>query len=95
MGTGRTFFGGRVERQGREADRSLTTSAEVKKTSIYTSTPPYANMAYRVISCTQGRHLLLPQPPSTYHHHYYYYHHHHYYYYYYYHYYYHYHYYYY
>jgi hypothetical protein len=29
-----------VKRQGREADRSPPTSAEVKKTWIYTSTPP-------------------------------------------------------
>jgi hypothetical protein len=31
--------------QGREADHSLPTSAEVKHTWIYTSTPPYAFMA--------------------------------------------------
>jgi hypothetical protein len=31
-----------VKRQGREADHSLTASAEVKKMWIYTSTPPYA-----------------------------------------------------
>jgi hypothetical protein len=35
----------RVKRQGREADHSLPTSAEVKKMWIYTSTPPYAFMA--------------------------------------------------
>jgi hypothetical protein len=34
-----------VEWQGREADRSLLTSAEVKETLIYTCTPPYACMA--------------------------------------------------
>jgi hypothetical protein len=34
-----------VKRSGSEADRSLPTSAEVKKTWIYTSTPPYAFMA--------------------------------------------------
>jgi hypothetical protein len=34
-----------VKRQGREADHSPPTSAEVKKTWIYTSTPPYALMA--------------------------------------------------
>jgi hypothetical protein len=34
-----------VKRQGREADHSPPTSAEVKKISIYTSTPPYAFMA--------------------------------------------------
>jgi hypothetical protein len=34
-----------VKRQGREADHSPATSAEVKKIWIYTSTPPYAFMA--------------------------------------------------
>jgi hypothetical protein len=34
-----------VNRQGREADFSLPTGAEVKKTWIYTSTPPYVFMA--------------------------------------------------
>jgi hypothetical protein len=34
-----------VKRQGREADHSPPASAEVKKTWIYTSTPPYAFMA--------------------------------------------------
>jgi hypothetical protein len=34
-----------VKRQGREADHSTPSSAEVKKTWIYTSTPPYAFMA--------------------------------------------------
>jgi hypothetical protein len=34
-----------VKRQGREADRSPPTSAEVKKMWIYTSTLPYALMA--------------------------------------------------
>jgi hypothetical protein len=38
MGTG-------VKRQGREADHSLPTSAEVKKTWIYTSIPLYVFMA--------------------------------------------------
>jgi hypothetical protein len=33
-----------VKRPGREADHSPTTSAEVKKLWIYTSTPPYAFM---------------------------------------------------
>jgi hypothetical protein len=33
-----------VKRPGREADRSPPTSAEVKKTWVYTSTPPYAFM---------------------------------------------------
>jgi hypothetical protein len=34
-----------VKRQGREADHSPPTSAEVKKMWIYTSTPPYNLMA--------------------------------------------------
>jgi hypothetical protein len=33
-----------VKRQGSEADHSPPTSAEVKKTWIYTSTPPYILM---------------------------------------------------
>jgi hypothetical protein len=43
MGTGGYFPG--VKRQGREADHSPPASSEVKKTWIYTSTPPYAFMA--------------------------------------------------
>jgi hypothetical protein len=43
MGTGGSFPG--VKRQGRETDHSPSTSAEVKKTWIYTSTPPYIFMA--------------------------------------------------
>jgi hypothetical protein len=35
-----------VKRQRREADHSPPASAEVKKIWIYTSTPPYAFMAY-------------------------------------------------
>jgi hypothetical protein len=34
-----------VKRMGREADHSPPTSAEVKNTRIYTSTPPYVFMA--------------------------------------------------
>jgi hypothetical protein len=34
-----------VKRPGREADHSPPTSAEVKKTLVYTSTPPYVFMA--------------------------------------------------
>jgi hypothetical protein len=34
-----------VKRLGREVDHSSPTRAEVKKMSIYTSTPPYAFMA--------------------------------------------------
>jgi hypothetical protein len=43
MDTGGAFPG--VNRPGREADHSPPPSAEVKKTRIYTSTPPYAFMA--------------------------------------------------
>jgi hypothetical protein len=43
IGTGGTFPG--VKRQGREADHSPPTSAEVKKMWIYASTPPYVFMA--------------------------------------------------
>jgi hypothetical protein len=34
----------RLNRQGREADHSPPTSAEVKNTRIYTSVPPYVVM---------------------------------------------------
>jgi hypothetical protein len=45
MGTGGSFPG--LKRQGREADHSHPTSAEVevKKMWIYTFTPPYVFMA--------------------------------------------------
>jgi hypothetical protein len=43
MGTGGSFTG--VKRQGREADHPPATSAEVKKTWVSTSTPPYVIMA--------------------------------------------------
>jgi hypothetical protein len=43
LGTGALSPG--VKRKGREADRSPPASAEVKKTWIYTSTPPYVFMA--------------------------------------------------
>jgi hypothetical protein len=43
MGTGGSFPG--VKRQGREADHSPSTSAEVKEMWIYTSTPLYVFMA--------------------------------------------------
>jgi hypothetical protein len=39
-----------VKRPGRETDHSPSTSAEVKKTWIYTSTPPYAFMAWCLVS---------------------------------------------
>jgi hypothetical protein len=42
MGTGALSPG--VKRPGREADHSPPTSAEVNKTWIYTSTPPYVFM---------------------------------------------------
>jgi hypothetical protein len=40
----RWLFPPGVKRQGREPDHSPPTSAEVKKTWIYTSTPPYTFM---------------------------------------------------
>jgi hypothetical protein len=43
MGTRSSFTG--VKRQGREADHSPPTSAEVKKMWIYTFTSPYVFMA--------------------------------------------------
>jgi hypothetical protein len=43
MGTGGSFPG--VKQQGREADHSPPTSAEVKKMWLYTSTPLYVFMA--------------------------------------------------
>jgi hypothetical protein len=39
------LFSRGVKRPGREADHSPPTSAEVKKTWMYTSTPPYVFMA--------------------------------------------------
>jgi hypothetical protein len=47
-----------IKRQRREADHSPPISAEVKKTWIYTSTPPYAFMAQRLI-CQAQRQLYL------------------------------------
>jgi hypothetical protein len=41
----RGLFPRGVRRTGREADHSPKTSAEMKKTWIYTSTPPYACIA--------------------------------------------------
>jgi hypothetical protein len=38
-----------VKRQGREADDSLPTSAEVNETCLHASTPPYACMAYFLV----------------------------------------------
>jgi hypothetical protein len=59
MGTGALSPG--VKRRGREADRSHSTSAEVKKKWIYTSNPPYAFMAWCLISWAQEQLYLLPQ----------------------------------
>jgi hypothetical protein len=42
-----------------KADHSPPTSAEVKKTLICTATPPYAFMAYCLISYTQRQLYLL------------------------------------
>jgi hypothetical protein len=44
-----------VKRPEREADNSPPSSAEVKKTWIYTSTPTYAFMAWCLISQAQGQ----------------------------------------
>jgi hypothetical protein len=38
-----------VKRPGREADHSSPTSAEITKTWVYTSTPPYAFMALKLV----------------------------------------------
>jgi hypothetical protein len=43
------FFPG-LKRPGREADHSPPASAEVKKTWIYTSAPPYVFMAWCIVS---------------------------------------------
>jgi hypothetical protein len=51
----RRLFPWGVKRPGCEADHSSPTSAEVKKMWIYISTPPYAFMAYCLISQTQGQ----------------------------------------
>jgi hypothetical protein len=39
----------RLKRQEREADHSPPTSAEIMKTWIYTSTPPYSLMAWCLV----------------------------------------------
>jgi hypothetical protein len=46
----------RDAKQGREADHSLPTSAEVKKMWIYTSTPPYA-FVVKKMSCNVVYHF--------------------------------------
>jgi hypothetical protein len=48
-----------IKRPGREADHSDPTSAEVKNTWIYTSTPPHVLMAKPLISEAQEQ-LYLP-----------------------------------
>jgi hypothetical protein len=57
MGTGGSFPG---VRQGREADHSPPTSAEVKKMWIYTSTPPYVFCTLKMEEKMffQNRHIL-------------------------------------
>jgi hypothetical protein len=47
LGTGGCFPV--VKRLGREADHSFPSSADVKKTWIYTSTPPYAFLPYSTL----------------------------------------------
>jgi hypothetical protein len=48
-----------VKQPGCEVDHSLQTSAKVKKTCIYTSTPPYVFMAQCLISKAQGQLYFL------------------------------------
>jgi hypothetical protein len=57
MGTG--GLSPAVKRPGREADHSPPASAKVKKTWIYTSTPPYVFMAYCLISLAQNNFTLF------------------------------------
>jgi hypothetical protein len=57
MGSGALSPG--VKRPGREADHSPPANAEDKKTWIYISTPPYAFMAWYLISSAQGQLYLL------------------------------------
>jgi hypothetical protein len=40
----------KLKQPGRETDHSPTTSAQIKNTSIYTSTPPYVLMTYFLIN---------------------------------------------
>jgi hypothetical protein len=47
-----------VKRPGREADHSTPTSAEIKKTWIYTASPPYVFTAQCLISQAQGQFYL-------------------------------------
>jgi hypothetical protein len=48
-----------LKRPGREADHSPPTTGEVKKTWLYTSTPPYAFMAWCLISQVEEQLYLL------------------------------------
>jgi hypothetical protein len=57
MGTGGSFPW--VKRPEREGDHSLSTSAEVKKTWVYTFTPLYAFMALYLFNYIQGQIYLL------------------------------------
>jgi hypothetical protein len=57
MGIVRSFPLGKAA--GREADHPGPTSAKVKNTWIYASTPPYVIMAYCLVSYAQGQ---LPLP---------------------------------
>jgi hypothetical protein len=43
-----------IMRQGREADHSLSISAEVKKTCIYTSIPPYVFLALALVKAVMN-----------------------------------------
>jgi hypothetical protein len=47
-----------IKKPGSEDDHSSPTSAEAKKTWIYTSTPPYVFMEQCLISQTQGKFYL-------------------------------------
>jgi len=58
MGTWGSFLG--VKRLGREADHSLSFSAEVENAWSYTSAPHYAFMTLRSIK--KGRGTTLPLP---------------------------------
>jgi hypothetical protein len=55
MGTRGSFLGEGVKWPESQADYLLPTSADVKKTWIYTSTPPYIFMALCLISEAQGQ----------------------------------------
>jgi hypothetical protein len=64
--TGALWLG--VKRQGREADHSPSTSAEVKKTCVYTSTPPHIFMTETAQSMwrqTRGLHGRIRSPAGV------------------------------